>query len=158
MTMPGPAAASGALARFASLRIIPVIVIDDIAAARPLADALVAGGLRSAEVTLRTPAAAEAITHFARDAGLLVGAGTVLDADQVSAAVDRGARFVVSPGFDADVVKRCQQLGVPVLPGTATPTDIQQARRAGLTAVKFFPAETLGGVAALGAVAAPFPG
>jgi 2-dehydro-3-deoxyphosphogluconate aldolase/(4S)-4-hydroxy-2-oxoglutarate aldolase len=155
---PGPGSEVDLLTQLASLRIVPVIVIDDLAAARPLADALAAGGLRCAEVTLRTSAALEAIPRFAANPDLLVGAGTVLDPDQVSAAVDVGARFIVSPGFDAEVVQRCQQLGVPVLPGTATPTDIQQARRAGLTAVKFFPAETLGGVTALDAIAAPFPG
>lgn len=149
---------SGLLAQLASMRIVPVIVIDDLGAALPLADALVAGGLRCAEVTLRTPGAVEAISRFAGNADLLVGAGTVLDLDQVNAVVDAGACFVVSPGFDGQVVGRCQQLGVPVLPGTATPTDIQQARQVGLTAVKFFPAETLGGIAALSAMSAPFPG
>lgn len=151
-------AGQGVLAQLASMRIVPVIVIDDLAAASPLADALVAGGLRCAEVTLRTPDAVQAITRLSATAGLLVGAGTVLDPDQVSAVVAAGACFVVSPGFDGEVVERCQQLGVPVLPGVATPTDMQQARRAGLTAVKFFPAETLGGVAALTAMSAPFPG
>jgi 2-dehydro-3-deoxyphosphogluconate aldolase/(4S)-4-hydroxy-2-oxoglutarate aldolase len=146
------------LAQLASFRVVPVIVIDDVARARPLADALAVGGLRCAEITLRTPAGLAAITSFAGNARLLVGAGTVLDPDQASAAVDAGARFVVSPGFDAEVVHWCQQHGVPVLPGTATPTDIQQARRAGLRAVKFFPAETLGGLTALDAIAAPFPG
>jgi 2-dehydro-3-deoxyphosphogluconate aldolase/(4S)-4-hydroxy-2-oxoglutarate aldolase len=142
----------------ARARIVPIIVIDDVAAASALAAALVAGGLRCAEVTLRTPAAIGAIARFADNADLVVGAGTVLDPDQASAAVDAGARFIVSPGFDSEVVQRCRQLGVPVLPGTATPTDIQQARRAGLRTVKFFPAETLGGVAALDAISAPFPG
>jgi 2-dehydro-3-deoxyphosphogluconate aldolase / (4S)-4-hydroxy-2-oxoglutarate aldolase len=155
---PGPGGGPGALASLASMRVIPVIVIEDGAAARPLADALAAGGLRCAEITLRTPAALDAITCFAGNGSLLVGAGTVLDPEQVSAAVDAGARFVVSPGFDAEVVRCCQRLGVPVLPGTATPSEIQQAWRAGLTAVKFFPAETLGGIAALSAIAAPFPG
>jgi 2-dehydro-3-deoxyphosphogluconate aldolase / (4S)-4-hydroxy-2-oxoglutarate aldolase len=154
----GPGGSPGVLAQLASLRIVPVIVIDDLAAARPLADALAAGGLRCAEVTLRTPAALAAVTSFAANAGLLVGAGTVLDPEQASAAVEAGARFVVSPGFDAEVVQCCQQLGVPALPGAATPTDIQQARRAGLATVKFFPAETLGGITALEAIAAPFPG
>jgi 2-dehydro-3-deoxyphosphogluconate aldolase / (4S)-4-hydroxy-2-oxoglutarate aldolase len=151
-------AAEGVLARLARLRIVPVIVIDDLDAARPLADALAGGGLGCVEVTLRTPAAIAAITRLAGHSSLLVGAGTVLDPDQVSAAVDAGARFVVSPGFDGEVVHRCQQLGVPAVPGAATPTDIQQARRAGLKAVKFFPAETLGGVTALDAISAPFAG
>lgn len=156
VTEPVPSAA--VLARLGSLRIVPVIVIDDLAAAGPLAGALAAGGLGCAEVTLRTPGALAAVARFAANAELLVGAGTVLDPDQASAAADAGARFIVSPGFDAEVVHRCQQLGIPVLPGTATPTDIQLARRAGLTAVKFFPAQALGGVPALDAIAAPFPG
>ena len=153
----GTGPTSGALAQLASFRIVPVIVIDDPAAASPLADALAVGGLRCAEITFRTPAALAALTRFAAKADLLVGAGTVLDPDQASAAVDAGARFIVSPGFDAEVVLRCQQLGVPVLPGTATPSEVQQAWRVGLTAVKFFPADTLGGVTALSAIAAPFP-
>jgi 2-dehydro-3-deoxyphosphogluconate aldolase / (4S)-4-hydroxy-2-oxoglutarate aldolase len=151
-------AAEGVLTQLARLRIVPVIVIDDVASARPLADALAGGGLGCVEITLRTPAAVAAITRFAGDASLLVGAGTILDPDQARAAVDAGARFVVSPGFDGEVVHCCQQLGVPVVPGTATPTEIQQAQRAGLTAVKFFPAETLGGVTALDAISGPFPG
>jgi 2-dehydro-3-deoxyphosphogluconate aldolase / (4S)-4-hydroxy-2-oxoglutarate aldolase len=155
---PAPADGAGVLAQLASFRIVPVIVIDDAAATGPLADALAAGGLRCAEVTLRTPTAMAAVSRCAENSGLLVGAGTVLDPDQVNAAADAGARFIVSPGFDAEVVRRCQELGLPVLPGAATPTDIQLARRAGLTAVKFFPAETLGGVTALEAIAAPFPG
>jgi 2-dehydro-3-deoxyphosphogluconate aldolase / (4S)-4-hydroxy-2-oxoglutarate aldolase len=155
---PAPEAGPDVLAQLASLRIVPVVVIDDPAAARPLADALVAGGVRCAEVTLRTPAAVAAISGFAGNGGLLVGAGTVLDSGQATAAVDAGARFVVSPGFDGEVVDRCQQLGVPVLPGTATPTEIQQARRHGLRAAKFFPAEALGGVTTLSAMSAPFPG
>jgi 2-dehydro-3-deoxyphosphogluconate aldolase / (4S)-4-hydroxy-2-oxoglutarate aldolase len=156
--MPRPAAGPDVLAQLATVRIVPVIVIDDVAAASPLADALVAGGMRCAEVTFRTPAALAAVSRFARNGGLLVGAGTVLDSGQVSAAVDAGARFVVSPGFDSEVVDRCQQLGVPVLPGTATPTEIQRAQRHGLRAAKFFPAETLGGITALAAISAPFPG
>lgn len=156
--VPGRGPSAGLQAQLARFRVVPVIVIDDAAAARPLADALSAGGLRCAEVTLRTPRALVALSRFAASRELLVGAGTVLDPDQASAAVDAGARFIVSPGFDAEVVERCQGLGVPVLPGTATPTDIQQARRAGLTTVKFFPAETLGGVKALNAIAAPYPG
>jgi 2-dehydro-3-deoxyphosphogluconate aldolase / (4S)-4-hydroxy-2-oxoglutarate aldolase len=150
--------AEGVVAQLARLRIVPVIVIDDPAAADPLADALAGGGLGCVEVTLRTPAAIAAITRFAGKSSLLVGAGTVLDPDQVTAAVEAGAQFVVSPGFDGEIVHRCQQLAVAVVPGTATPTEIQQARLAGLKAVKFFPAETLGGITALDAISAPFPG
>jgi 2-dehydro-3-deoxyphosphogluconate aldolase / (4S)-4-hydroxy-2-oxoglutarate aldolase len=151
-------APEGVLAQLARLRIVPVIIIDDLAAARPLADALAGGGLGCVEITLRTPDAVTAITRFAGNDRLLVGAGTILEPDQARAAVDAGARFVVSPGFDGEVVHCCQELGVPVLPGAATPTEIQQAQRAGLTAVKFFPAETLGGVTALDAMSGPFSG
>lgn len=146
------------IADLARIRIVPVVVIDDAAAAAPLAEVLASGGLRCAEITLRTPAAMDAIAALADYPELLVGAGTVLDAEQAARAVGAGARFVVSPGFDGEVVEACRRLGVPVLPGTATPTEIQQAMRAGLAAVKFFPAETLGGVQALSAMAAPFPG
>jgi 2-dehydro-3-deoxyphosphogluconate aldolase/(4S)-4-hydroxy-2-oxoglutarate aldolase len=156
-SMTEPDHGHGVLVQLASFRIVPVIVIDDLTATVPLADALSAGGLRCAEITFRTPAALAALTRLAADTSLLVGAGTVLDPDQASAAIDAGARFIVSPGFDAEVVHRCQQLGVPVLPGTATPSEVQRARGAGLRAVKFFPAETLGGVPALDAISAPFP-
>jgi 2-dehydro-3-deoxyphosphogluconate aldolase/(4S)-4-hydroxy-2-oxoglutarate aldolase len=94
---------------------------------------------------------------MAEQRNLLVGAGTVLDVGQAERAVEAGARFIVSPGFDDEVVRRCQELSVPVLPGVATATEIQRARRAGLRVVKFFPAETLGGVGALDALSAPFP-
>jgi len=154
----GPEADDGVLAEVARQRIVPVVVIDDVSAASPLAEALADAGLGCAEITLRTSIAIEVIARFAETGRLVVGAGTVLDPQQASAAIDAGARFVVSPGFDSEVVHWCQQFGVPVVPGTATPSDIQQAWRAGVTAVKFFPAETLGGVAALAAMSAPFPG
>jgi len=138
-------------------RLVPVIVIETPAAARPLADALVAGGLRCAEVTLRTDAAEAALRAMAGDPRLLVGAGTVVRPDQVDRAVAAGAAFIVSPGFSEAVVRRCGALGVPVFPGVATATELMAARDAGLTVVKFFPAEPLGGVATLRALAAPFP-
>lgn len=137
-------------------RIVPVVVLEDADAAAPLADALIAGGLRCAEVTFRTAAAAEAIRRMAERPGMLVGAGTVLTAAQVEQAVAAGARFVVSPGFSAAVVQRCRDLGVPVFPGAASPTEIMQALDAGLDTVKFFPAEQLGGVPMVKALAAPF--
>lgn len=152
-----PFADGDVLSQLAAMRIIPVVVIDDSAAAAPLADALVGAGLHCAEITLRTAAGEEAINIMARQPDLLVGAGTVLDVSQAEHAVEAGARFIVSPGFDEEIVGRCAELSVPALPGTATATEIQRARRAGLRAVKFFPAETLGGVQALDAVAAPFP-
>jgi 2-dehydro-3-deoxyphosphogluconate aldolase/(4S)-4-hydroxy-2-oxoglutarate aldolase len=137
-------------------RLLPVIVLEDAAAAGPLAGALVAGGLGCAEVTFRTAAAADALRVMAADPRLVVGAGTVVEPDQVDAAVAAGARFIVSPGFSADVVGRCAAVGVPVFPGVATATEVMACLAAGLRTLKFFPAEPLGGLAMLGALAAPF--
>ena len=137
-------------------RILPVVVLEDAAKAAPLAVALAAGGLHSVEVTFRTEAAADAIRVMAEQPDLLVGAGTVLTPAQVDRAVEAGARFVVSPGFSPRVVAHCQELGVPVFPGAATATEIQLALDAGLDTVKFFPAEQLGGLAMIKALAAPF--
>lgn len=148
---------SDVLAQLGRLRLLPVVVIDDPRRAAPLAAALVAGGLPCAEVTLRTPAALDALRVLAADPELLVGAGTVLTADQAEQAVEAGARFVVSPGWSDAVVARCRQLDVPVLAGVATPTEVLRAVDAGLDAVKLFPAGILGGVAAVQALAGPFP-
>ncbi|WP_245736249.1 bifunctional 4-hydroxy-2-oxoglutarate aldolase/2-dehydro-3-deoxy-phosphogluconate aldolase [Micromonospora pattaloongensis] len=137
-------------------RILPVVVLGDATRAAPLADALTAGGLRSVEVTLRTDAAADVIRAMSRHPDLLVGAGTVLTPDQVDAAVEARARFVVSPGFGPAVVRRCRERGVPVFPGVSSATEIQMALDAGIETVKFFPAEQLGGVAMIKALAAPF--
>lgn len=146
-----------ALELIAAGRILPVVVLDDAAGAEPLAEALLEGGLRAIEVTFRTDAAAAAIAGISRyTEEMLVGAGTVLTAEQVDRAVEAGARFVVTPGFGPPVVKRCQELGVPVFPGVATATEIQMALDAGLTTVKFFPAEQLGGVAMVKALSAPY--
>ena len=153
---PGPPA-EDIFGQLATMRVIPVVVLDDSAAAAPLAGALADAGLPCAEITLRTAAGEAAIGIMAQQRNLLVGAGTVLDASQADHAARAGARFIVSPGFDEEVVRRCQELSVPVLPGAATATEIQRARRAGLRVVKFFPAETLGGVRALDALSAPFP-
>ncbi|MCL7456859.1 bifunctional 4-hydroxy-2-oxoglutarate aldolase/2-dehydro-3-deoxy-phosphogluconate aldolase [Micromonospora echinofusca] len=144
------------VAAVGAARILPVVVLDAARDAAPLADALLRGGLRSAEVTFRTDAAAEAIRVMSERPDLLVGAGTVLTPDQVDRAVEAGARFVVTPGFSPAVVRRCQELGVPVFPGVATGTEIQMALDAGLDTVKFFPAEQLGGVGMIKALAAPF--
>lgn len=138
-------------------RIVPVVVIDDADAAAPLADALLGAGLTCVEVTLRTAAALPALRVLAGVPGLVVGAGTVLDPDQVDRALDAGARFAVSPGLDPEVVERCQQLGVAPLPGTATASEVLRARRLGLRAVKFFPAEQNGGLPALSSIAAAIP-
>jgi 2-dehydro-3-deoxyphosphogluconate aldolase/(4S)-4-hydroxy-2-oxoglutarate aldolase len=137
-------------------RILPVVVVTDPGMAEPLAAALLGGGVGCAEVTFRTDAAVEAIKTMAAHPDLLVGAGTVLTADQVDRAVGAGARFVVSPGFSPRVVQRCQELGIPVYPGVATATEIQMALDAGVEIVKFFPAEQLGGAATIRALAAPF--
>jgi 2-dehydro-3-deoxyphosphogluconate aldolase/(4S)-4-hydroxy-2-oxoglutarate aldolase len=139
------------------LRVIPVVVIDSPRSAAPLAAALVAGGLPCAEVTLRTPAALEALRVMAGEPGLLVGAGSVVTAEQVDEAVDAGARFVVSPGLSESVLARCRAREVPALPGVATAGEIMRALEAGLDLVKLFPAGQLGGPAGLRSLAAPFP-
>jgi 2-dehydro-3-deoxyphosphogluconate aldolase/(4S)-4-hydroxy-2-oxoglutarate aldolase len=149
---------SDATARIEDIGIVPVIVLDDPDLAAPLADALAGGGLPCAEVTFRTPRAVEALTTMARDPRLLVGAGTVLTAGQVDAAVRAGAAYIVSPGYSREVVRACQDRSVPVIPGVATPTEIQMALQDGITLVKFFPAEAIGGPRTLSAMAAPFPG
>jgi 2-dehydro-3-deoxyphosphogluconate aldolase / (4S)-4-hydroxy-2-oxoglutarate aldolase len=132
-------------------------VISDTAAAQPLGDALVAGGLPVAEVTLRTASALEAMHTLAGNSALLVGAGTVIRPAQVDLALEAGARFVVTPGFSAAVVDRCRKLGMPVVPGISTPTDIIAALEYGIDLLKFFPAEPAGGIAMLKALSAPFP-
>jgi Entner-Doudoroff aldolase len=137
-------------------RLLPVIALKEARAARPLGEALVAGGLSCAEVTFRTDAAVEAIAAMAAIDGLLVGAGTVLSPEQVDQAVAAGARFVVSPGFSRAVVRRCRERGVPAFPGVMTPTEIQMALEEGLSTVKFFPAEQAGGVGMIKALSAPF--
>lgn len=137
-------------------RLLPVVVIDDARTAPPLADALRRGGLRCAEITLRTPAAEAAIQALAAGPDIVVGAGTVLNAAQADRVIDAGARFIVTPGFSLEVVRHCQARSVPVFPGVATATELMAALDAGIETVKFFPAEQLGGVATLKALAAPF--
>ncbi|MBB1513221.1 bifunctional 4-hydroxy-2-oxoglutarate aldolase/2-dehydro-3-deoxy-phosphogluconate aldolase [Tessaracoccus sp. MC1627] len=137
--------------------IIPVVVINRADRTEALGEALVAGGIPIAEVTFRTEAAPEAIRRMSANAELLVGAGTVLSAGQVDQALDAGARFIVSPGFSAEVVRRAQHHGLPVFPGAVTPSEIMAALDLGLTTLKFFPANIYGGPAALKALGAPFP-
>lgn len=139
-------------------RIVPVVVIDDARWAGDLAAALADAGLPVAEVTLRTVAAEEAIRVMAARGDVLVGAGTVLTAQQVDRVVAAGARFVVSPGLSRAVVERCRELGVAVLPGAVTATEVQAALELGVTTVTFFPAEASGGAAAVEALAAPYAG
>ena len=139
------------------LKIVPVIVIDDPDRAAGLATALTRGGLPCAEVTFRTTAALESLQRI-RDAqpDMLVGAGTVLSAEQAKQAVLAGATFVVAPGFNPAVVDYCVEHDVPVYPGVATPTEIEMALSRRLTTVKFFPAGPMGGVQYLKAIAAPY--
>jgi 2-dehydro-3-deoxyphosphogluconate aldolase/(4S)-4-hydroxy-2-oxoglutarate aldolase len=140
----------------AQSRLVPVVVLDDPAGAAPLGAALLAGGLNCVEVTFRTDAAAESLRILAEDASLLVGAGTIVTTAQVNQAVAAGARFVVSPGFSPTVVRHCQEIGIPVFPGVATATEIQQALELGISTVKFFPAGQLGGPGMVKALSAPF--
>jgi 2-dehydro-3-deoxyphosphogluconate aldolase/(4S)-4-hydroxy-2-oxoglutarate aldolase len=139
-------------------RLLPIVVLDDVTAALPMGAAVRAGGLSSLEITLRTPAALEAIRALAREGDLVVGAGTVLTTAQAEEAVDAGASYIVAPGVSAKVVTWCRDAGVPVFPGVATATDIQTAFELGIDVVKFFPADLNGGVPAIKALSAPFGG
>ena len=140
-----------------ALKVIPVVALERAADAPRLADALVAGGLPCAEITFRTAAAADAIRALAGRADFSVGAGTVLDLEQARRAADSGARFVVSPGLNPKVVRFCLDNGIPVLPGVCTPSDLTLAFEMGLELLKFFPAEAMGGLKTLDALAGPFP-
>ena len=135
--------------------VIPVLVVDRVEEALPIAQALVRGGLPALEVTLRTPAALDVIREMAKVEGAVVGAGTVLNPAQLDAAMEAGARFVVSPGLTEPLGKAAIAAGVPFLPGTATAGDIMRGMDMGLSHFKFFPAETSGGIPALKALAAP---
>ena len=139
--------------------IVPVVVLQDAAKAEPLAKALCKGGLACAEVTFRTDAAEESIRIMSEKfPEMLVGAGTVLTTEQADRAVKAGAKFIVSPGLNPEVVKWCQAHEVPVIPGIVTPTEMAQAIGLGLTMVKFFPAEPAGGISMIKAMAAPYTG
>lgn len=138
-------------------RIVPVVTIDDPDDAEPLGDALVAAGLPVVEITLRTPAAADALAAVAGRTDLVAGAGSVRSVADLERVLDLGARFVVSPGLHVDVVSRCLDRGVPHLPGAATASDLMAASALGISTVKLFPASVLGGRRALDALAAPFP-
>jgi 2-dehydro-3-deoxyphosphogluconate aldolase / (4S)-4-hydroxy-2-oxoglutarate aldolase len=147
---------SEALDQIGKLKLVPVVAIDDAADAGPLGEALAAGGLPIAEITFRTAAAEASIRTLAKQPGMLVGAGTVVNVDLAKRAVDAGAKFIVSPGFNPKTVRWCVDNKVPITPGTATPTDIEMALDFGLNVVKFFPAEAIGGLKALQMIAAPF--
>lgn len=136
--------------------VIPVLVIEDAAHARPIAEALVAGGLKVLEVTLRTPAALDAIREMKQVDGAIVGAGTVLNEEQLERAIDAGSEFIVSPGLTKKLGKAAVKSGVPFLPGVANSADIMTGLDLGLDRFKFFPAEASGGLKALKAFAAVF--
>ena len=143
--------------RFYDYAVVPVVVLNDADDAVPLADALIKGGLPCAEVTFRTDAAEESIRRICESfPDMLVGAGTVLTTEQVERAYKAGAKFIVSPGFDPEIIDYCISIGLPVLPGCITPSEIAQAVKRGLKVVKFFPAEQSGGVAMIKAMAAPY--
>ncbi|AWD20330.1 bifunctional 4-hydroxy-2-oxoglutarate aldolase/2-dehydro-3-deoxy-phosphogluconate aldolase [Fuscovulum blasticum] len=137
--------------------VVPVLVIEDAAQARPLAEALVAGGLPALEVTLRTPAALDAIRAMAEVPGGVVGAGTLLTPADVRAAKAAGARFGVSPGATDRLIAACEDEGLPLLPGAVTASEIMALLERGYTVQKFFPAEQSGGAAFLKSIGAPIP-
>lgn len=145
------------LVKLSQIGIVPVVALNDIKDARPLAKALCDGGLPCAEVTFRTDCAEEAIrvmtTEFPQ---MFIGAGTVLTTEQVDRAVGAGARFIVSPGLNPEVVKYCVDKNIPVTPGCANPSDIEQALALGLDVVKIFPAEAIGGLKLIKSMAAPY--
>ncbi len=140
-----------------SFGVIPVVVLENAEDAKPLAEALVKGGLPVAEVTFRTAAAKESIRIMSENyPEMLVGAGTVLSCKQVDEAVEAGARFIVTPGFDEEVVDYCLSKDIPVFPGVITPTEVTMAVKKGLKVVKFFPASQFGGLKTIKALSAPF--
>ena len=145
--------------KIAGFGVVPVVVLEDVKDAAPLAKALVEGGLPCAEVTFRTAAAEESIRIMATEyPDMFVGAGTVLTIEQVDRAVAAGAKFIVSPGFDPEIVDYCLEKEIPVFPGCITPSEVAQAVKRGLKVVKFFPPEQFGGVATIKAMAAPYVG
>ncbi|GEP04640.1 bifunctional 4-hydroxy-2-oxoglutarate aldolase/2-dehydro-3-deoxy-phosphogluconate aldolase [Methylobacterium oxalidis] len=139
-----------------SVPVIPVLVVEDAAHAEPIAEALVGGGLTALEVTLRTPAALDVIRAMSRVEGAVVGAGTVLNVRDLDAAMEAGARFIVSPGLTAPLTEAAIERGIPYLPGVANAADIMRGLDHGLSRFKFFPAEAAGGIKALKALASPF--
>lgn len=147
------------LQKIEQIGIVPVIKIDDAAKAAPLAKALVAGGIPAAEVTFRTAAGEAAIRAIASECpDVLVGAGTVLNIEQCDRAIAAGAKFIVCPGYDEKLVAHCQEKNILILPGCSCPSDISKAVNAGLSVIKFFPAEQSGGVDYLKAIAPVYPG
>lgn len=147
------------LSTMAKSGIVPVVVLDDAKDAIPTAKAILAGGINVMEVTFRTAAAPDAIRSISENCPeMLVGAGTVLNLEQCRLAVDMGAKFIVSPGFDAEVVGWCRENKIPITPGCVTPSEIMMAIKMGLDVVKFFPANVYGGLDAMKSLSAPFGG
>ena len=143
--------------KFQKLGVVPVVVLEDTKDAVPLAKALVEGGLPCAEDTYRKEAAQESIRLMAQEyPDMLVGAGTVLTTKQVDEAIEAGAKFIVSPGFDPEIVDYCQEKGIEIFPGCVSPSEVAQAVKKGLKVVKFFPAEQAGGIDMIKAMAAPY--
>ena len=139
--------------------LVPVVVIENVEDAVPTAEALLAGGINTMEITFRTAAAKDAIREVAQNVpDMLVGAGTVINLEQCKTALEAGAKFIVSPGFDPETVEYCVKNDIPILPGCATPTEIMAAKKQGLELVKFFPANVYGGLKAMKALSGPFPG
>ena len=137
--------------------VVPVVVLDRVEDAVPTAKALLAGGITTMEITFRTAAAPDAIAAVAKDCpDMLVGAGTIVNLGQCKLAVEKGAKFIVSPGFDHEVVSFCVENSIAVVPGCVTPTEIMAAMKLGLTVVKFFPANVYGGLSAMKNLSAPF--
>lgn len=145
------------LERIAGLKLIPMVVMDHAEHAGPFGDALVAGGLPVAEITFRTAAAEAAIRELGKRGDLLVGAGTVLSKELADRAIDAGAQFIVAPGTNPEVVEHVLKRGGTMIPGVVSPTEIEFALSLGVSTLKFFPAETMGGVAILKALAGPYP-
>ncbi|MCR4726088.1 MAG: bifunctional 4-hydroxy-2-oxoglutarate aldolase/2-dehydro-3-deoxy-phosphogluconate aldolase [Clostridia bacterium] len=146
------------LDRIAQCKIVPVVKIDDVQDTLPLMKALKDGGIMSAEITFRTAVGPDALALAAKSCpDMLIGAGTVINAEQATKAVSLGAAFVVGPGFSKEVADVCREAGVLYLPGVVTPTEVMMAVAEGLKVVKFFPAENYGGVKTIKALAGPFP-
>jgi 2-dehydro-3-deoxyphosphogluconate aldolase/(4S)-4-hydroxy-2-oxoglutarate aldolase len=143
--------------RLSELKLIPMVVMDSAEHANAFADALVKGGLPIAEITFRTAAAEAAIRAIAKRGDVIVGAGTVLTTEQADRAIDAGAQFIVAPGTNPEVVEHVLMRGLPMVPGVVTPSEIELATSLGATVLKFFPAETMGGIATLKALAGPYP-
>ena len=145
------------LVKIEQLGVVPSIVLEELTHAAPLAAALYEGGLPAAEISLRTPAGLPVLKEVAAHPGLLIGAGHVINLSQAQQAIAAGAKFIMSPGLDADMVRFCQEQTVTIIPGACSPTDVMQAARLGLDCVSFFPCDAMGGMPLLKALYSAFP-